>query len=161
MKTPERLNNAIKALIQGFFDETLIKGDCHYCAVGNILNGSPEWSVLFYTNSAGIQVLDRVGCSFEQRVEAVTLCSLSGYHPKALAEVEFVFETTTKIHHDDYHQFSKEAIVQDQYNGLMAVVEVLCEIEGIDTKEYKEEFEYILNGDILEKVSEAIKQATS
>ncbi len=151
MKTPERFNNAMKALIKGFFDETLMKGDCSACAVGNILNGSYIWNRLFYTNKYGIK--ERKPSSTETIVEAIDLCRSSGYSVGDLMKVEYAFETNTVIDGILYSNRGKQEIVQDQYNGLMAVVEVLCEIEGIDTKEYKKEFEYALNGDILEKIN--------
>ena len=37
MKTSKRFNNALSALIKGFFNETLKKGTCYACAVGNII----------------------------------------------------------------------------------------------------------------------------
>jgi hypothetical protein len=32
--------------------------------------------------------------------------------------------------------------MSDQFNGLMAVVEVLCKFEGYDSSEYKKLFEF-------------------
>lgn len=37
MKHTKRFDNAMSALVKGFFDETLAKGSCAACAVGNII----------------------------------------------------------------------------------------------------------------------------
>jgi hypothetical protein len=154
-----RFKNAIDALVHSFFNDTLAKGTCQACAVGNMVAygfgkkktsitsdaakdgvGNHMWKVAFYTNGdTGIQKINEE--SFDYQAVRVC-CEATGYSPLELAKVEYAFEISTKIDWIDYRNHSKEEVMQDQYNGLMAVVDVLCEIEGIeDPAEYKQLFE--------------------
>lgn len=161
-----RFNNAINALVQAFFTDTLAKGTCTACAVGNICAaamgakvvpymgfshifqavkyGIPVfndvWQYAFVTTTDGIQkrgnLLGIPECTY-------TLIAATGYDIDELARVEYAFETNTQLVFDDYPFHTKAEIMEDQYNGLMAVVNVLCEIEGIeDPTEYRQLFEY-------------------
>ena len=69
----------------------------------------------------------------------------TGYDVDEMAAIEHAFETGSNIFVGDYGLHSKEAIMKDQYNGLMAVVDILCEIDNIseeDKAEVKEAFSY-------------------
>jgi len=153
-----RFNEAIKALVKGYFDGTLIKTDCRACAVGNIV-----------ANALGVNIVDGdfIGasgetlkswekkavditpkfswpaitpeCSWPAAVwpvrglvlrdpekEGIEQVELTGYDEFQMADVERAF-----------------MLQEDMYEGLMAVVDVLCEIEGKsqeEVKEYKEMF---------------------
>lgn len=156
-----RFNNAINALVQAFFNDTLAKDSCAACAVGNMvaygfgkklnpcnLNETVRskdgvdnraWIKAFYTAN-GQQKFFR-----EAFVDSgvLTCARATGYSVRELAKVEYAFETNTRIVAIDYGLHTKSEIMQDQYNGLMAVVEVLCELEGIeDPAEYKELFTF-------------------
>jgi len=137
MKTSDRFNNAISALVKGFFNETLSKGSCTACAVGNICGGDASLANVFMT-AWGQQ--DFYPHAYNGMTKDVI--DATGYSWKDLAKVELAFETSSLIYGGDYHKHTKEEIMQDQYNGLMSVVEVLCKIEGIDTEETKEMFSY-------------------
>jgi hypothetical protein len=155
-----RFKNAIDALVYAFFNDTLAKGTCTACAVGNICahamgatvvadgtyNAMREgrivenhhWRYLFFTDGLGVQ---HFGKATGNSLYGLAMIARTGYSLMELARVEKAFETNTKINWMTYYRSSKEAIMQDQYNGLMAVVDVLCEIEGIeDPSEYKELF---------------------
>lgn len=138
MKTPERFNRALKVLVQAFFNDTLAKGDCTKCAVGNMCGGEGVWTNVFFTPSDGTQRI------YEDHYagRAKEVIELTGYSWKQLAKIEFSFETNTRIGGNAYGRFTKQEIMEDQYRGLMAVVEVLCEIEGLDCTPYKEAFAY-------------------
>ncbi len=155
MKATERFDRAINALVKGYFNNTLAKGTCAACAVGNIVaagigtspclsawsptwqNGNQtEWDWVFVTEGKE----QRVTPEKYEGAAKVEIDS-TGYSWQDLARVEYAFETSTSIDFRKYHLFGPEKIDADQYRGLMAVVDVLCEIEGIgDPSEYKAMF---------------------
>lgn len=159
MKTPERFDKAINSLVRAFLDETLAKGWCTACAVGNIIassynqaldknylwgsvdcDGIPNdrWGNVFCTDERGQQWRSLTS-------DVLTLVFKTGYSIEELAKIEFAFETNTELPGYKYDQYSPTEIMEDQYKGLMAVLDVLCEIDNIDLstkKEYKKMFEY-------------------
>lgn len=160
MKNSERFNNAIDALVTGFFNGTLAKGNCAACAVGNIVakglggkvtkdKGGFEcsvanrgWTSVFMSHSDGTQTVTPYYYILDSKIQIDS----TGYDWMELAKVESAFEKNTKILFTVYYKCSKEQIMADQYSGLMAVVDVLCEIEGIEeAQEIKEAFSYETN----------------
>lgn len=153
----ERFTRAIDALVKAYLNNTLTKGICTRCAVGNIVAAGyasvgrfepcSYWGVLFSTNQDGKQrrmnwkivksTIDFFGFTESQILDVANdNVQVTGYSEEELARVEYAFETNTT--YDFNGVFSKEQRDQDQYNGLMAVVDVLCDIEGIsDPAEYK------------------------
>ena len=145
MKT--RFKNAIDKLVYAFFNDELRKGSCKACAVGNICDGKEDWMYVFMTGTCGMQEIKE--CNYKNYLVLGSLIykpkiviDETGYYWKELARVEKAFELNTKIRGSRYHNHTKQEIMQDQYNGLMAVVDVLCDIEGYNSKEYKKMFEY-------------------
>lgn len=149
-KQQERFERAMKTLIQAFFNDTLAKGDCCKCAVGNICGGS-AWRHVFATEHACLpQKFDMSKYNGDAKIQIES----TGYSAEELARMESAFEKNTKLDGSCFGVYptshftrpelrtTKEAIMQDQFNGLMAVVEVLCEIEGLDCEPYKKAFEY-------------------
>ncbi len=151
-KTPERFNRAMKALIQAFFNDKLSKGDCTKCAIGNMCGGSRDWQAIFYTGEDLFgnitqkiepdNYIDAYIDKYGSMLYPKSVIDKTGYTWQELAKVEKAFELATIISHDRYKMITKSSIMQDQFNGLMAVVEVLCEIDNIDPIEYKQAFEY-------------------
>lgn len=153
MKHSKRFNDAIDALVKGYIHGTLAKGACAACAVGNIVakgincdivvnqDGGFDWigevslwSNVFMTRSDGKQRVDPVFYfgSIKDQIDS------TGYTWQELARVERTFEQNTKISFENYQHVTPEEIDKDQLNGLYAVVDVLCEIEGIkEVEEYK------------------------
>ncbi|MGV3558344.1 hypothetical protein [Larkinella arboricola] len=156
MKTPERFNRAISALVNAYFTDTLAKGDCNACAVGNIV--AAGYGAKVYKDSLGVLRCEvennkwarfflthgkrQVIRSYRELINTPSIIpyfvqlgleniKITGYSMKELARVEAAFERNTAIHVKDYPTRTKEDISADQYNGLMAVVDVLCKIEGI------------------------------
>lgn len=156
MKTPERFNRAISALVNAYFTDTLAKGDCNACAVGNIV--AAGYGAKVYKDSLGVlrcevennrwsrffstQGKRQVIRSYKQLMNTPGILpyfvqlgleniKITGYPMKELARIEAAFEQNTVIHVRDYPAHTPEEISADQYNGLMAVVDVLCKIEGI------------------------------
>lgn len=142
-----RFKNALDALVYAFFNDTLAKGDCAACAVGNICdwsygykkkspldsyeiaegNTTDDWGYLLFK-----------GGKVDKGLKAI---SKTGYSLDEIIKIEKAFESNTNIDFVKYRFKSSDEIMQDQYNGLCAVVDVLCELEGIeDPTEYKELF---------------------
>jgi hypothetical protein len=152
MKTIERFDRAINALVTAFLQGTLAKGACHACAVGNICAASlnfkvktgqgrlnprfyweapyvgADWSNVFHTRiESGEQRLNinrYVGAAKEE-IDA------TGYSLEQLMLIEKAFESNTHIIYERYRRYSQAEIDADQYAGLVAVFNTLCEIEGI------------------------------
>lgn len=152
-----RFKNAIDALVYAFFNDTLVKGNCKACAVGNICAWSYGYKVDPYAPGIKVAEIDGVAVRHDDWAELVwkwmdsdlaqkkgrILLSRTGYSELEMARIENAFEENTRIGDEEYPMKSKSEIMQDQHNGLMAVVEVLCEIEGIqDPTEYKELFSF-------------------
>ncbi len=167
MKLPERFERAYQALLTAFFDETLAKCNCTACAVGNIVAAgyntkvfkdkdtgdlkcnvvNREWSSLFVTLSNSKkqgQYFEKFYNKNYEDLLAIDNVNVTGYSVEELARVEFAFETNTIISYQNYFKYTRNEIMEDQYNGLMAVVDVLCEIEGLNSTEYKKAFEYTI-----------------
>lgn len=148
MKTPERFERAVKALVQAFFNDTLAKEDCTMCAVGNICEGKKDWSAVFITTTHFGQFIaeDCYVNDYQYRNGDIyhpkQVIDKTGYTWQELAKVEAAFESNTRIPKQVYYKYSKTEIMEDQFNGLMAVVDVLCEIDKIDPAPYKMKFEY-------------------
>jgi len=147
-----RFDEAIKALVKGYFEESLIRGSCAACAVGNIIANAMNEDIIvtkgvtgsvkdYGTWKGGFNILESWFTVFGSRGmfgEQYILESnyrgvpreqidSTGYSYKELARVEKAFESKG----------------EDMFTGLMAVVDVLCEIEGKsqeEAKEYKEMF---------------------
>lgn len=122
----DRFDDAIRKLTEAFFDGTLMKGLCSACAVGTICDGDSSWARVFVTGFGGEQ------CIYPAYYEGSTKYKIdrTGYSWQELARVEKAFEQNTTIDCEDYDKHSERSVMEDQYNGLMAVVDVLCEIEG-------------------------------
>jgi hypothetical protein len=156
----QRFEKAYNSLYNAFMNDTLAKGTCVACAVGNIVADSMGvkienidgsfftservsfWSDIFFT-SYGFQVVNQH--TSEQRE---MLFDLTGYSVEELMKIEFAFETNTQIpfiHYEKNHRealgISDKDIIDDQFRGLMAVMDVLIELDNIEEgTKYKESF---------------------
>lgn len=80
----------------------------------------------------------------KRRALAKSMIQRTGYTQEQLMKVEFAFETNTTIDAIDYRNHTDEEIKEDQFHGLCAVMDVLAEIDGIDSTSFKEAFEYTM-----------------
>jgi len=141
----KRFDKAIKGLIKGYMNDTLATKICTACAVGNIIaecnnyivekeknnwltkegpNKYPKWDKIFITG------YDQFIDENNYKGEAKRQIDSTGYTWEELAQVEFTFEKTQG----------------DMFTKLMAVVEVLCNIEGFNDEIIKETKElFIVN----------------
>jgi len=143
----KRFDRAIKALVKGYMNDTLETGICTACAVGNIIAKCNEYTIdleflspwkdkegnkiVTMWNSVFITYTDRQRIYEDNyKGEAKEQIDSTGYTWEELAQVEFTFEKAQG----------------DMFTKLMAVVEVLCNIEGFNDEIVKETKElFILN----------------
>ncbi len=148
-----RFEKAYNALYNAFMNSTLAKGTCKACAVGNIVANAMGvsvtskydcevdntfWNGIFYTTTAGEQIIRRNGINTdcEKRLKELT-----EYSWEEMAKVEYAFERSAKIHYCHYGLHTPQEIMEDQFNGLMAVMDVLIELDEVkEGNSYKETF---------------------
>lgn len=141
MKKPEVFRNTIDVLVNAFFDGTLMPQHCAACAVGNVLADANDMTVVedpyksyrwkggqynIWSTSLGPHEIVRLNDNVE-----------SPYSGKELAMIERAFEeNTSKVCHS-----SEEEKMEDMFDGLMAVVDVLEDIHEVDdTKDVRDQF---------------------
>jgi hypothetical protein len=149
-----RFEKAYNALYNAFMNNTLAKGTCTACAVGNIvadaLGGKVYkkgdeykcdihngwWSKFFVTITNEQEIKHKRADPDYWRLKKLT-----GYSIEELAKIEFAFETNTKIRYFRYDEHTEEQIMEDQFRGLMAVMDVMIELDNIEEgRKYKETF---------------------
>lgn len=140
-------NHTVNVLVKAYFDGVLLHQECYACAVGNIIAESiganickedrvqvdaeryiwrrgidyigVMWPNVFITGYRGVP---QVQSPEFYRGAAKLQIDKTGYSWKELARIESAFEQAEYFHDVDAWNFS----------GLMAVVDVLAEINGID-----------------------------
>lgn len=160
--TKEKFHDTVAILVRAYMNDTLKHMDCSACAVGNIIAAKlnctiernpeqgndllwkrgtawlePIWSRLFFTPQPQAKQRKwpkRNKGYIKMQVDA------SGYTWQELALIERAFEGCEIPLHDNTLGRLKFNIDDDQYmlNGLMAVVDVLCEIHGMNETEKQE-----------------------
>lgn len=149
-------NHSVGVLVQAYFDGTLEHGNCYACAVGNMVaaglgvrvvkdhgsfirnirwdNGEDYpaggfnefnengWGALFATTDRRQEIDEK----FLQSKRVQEQISATGYSWRELARIEFAFESVDRRRKDK------------MFNGLMAVVDVLADIHGIDLQSKEE-----------------------
>lgn len=130
-------NHTIDVLVKSYLNDTLQHCNTCGCAVGNIVADScniiiekkhgsvswvgrfPGWPFVFSTDSDyGTQDFNEINYKGLVKVEIDS----TGYTLDELMKIEFAFEMAGKGNSDDEYML----------NGLMAVVDVLADIHGID-----------------------------
>lgn len=134
MQTSKRFTNAVTKLYNAFHKGELTYFSCHRCAVGNMCDNRAEWSDVF----AGIEHPNHI--ESEIRLDAYKgvakrVINKTGYSVRELAMVETTFYNAS---------LNEDRRIDERlyFNGLCAVVEYLCELEGIpNVMDYKALFE--------------------
>ncbi|WP_053977055.1 hypothetical protein [Mangrovimonas xylaniphaga] len=128
MTTTYRFDQAIKKLYKAFHNDTLHPECCKQCAVGNILDNRDSWKHL--SNDHGSLELNYLGIVHQNLGR-----KFNGYTPMELLQIEATFLKACgfklPLHHKNKkpeHPTAKNVL----FEGLSAVVELLCEIDGID-----------------------------
>jgi len=123
MKTTKRFEESATKLYSAFNEGTLNAMDCTFCAVGNLCNNETYWSKLYDEATGKDNIPDEV------KVKKVT-----GYNMDEINNIEslFMYGTiagTTRLWDP---QFMTKEI---QFNGLMAVLNYLAELDNIQSIE--------------------------
>lgn len=124
-------HHTVNILVQAYLNDTLIHGRCYACAVGNIIRGNGVhlecWlddHETFWLRYIEATIRNKESISqqpdYVKRV-ALTQITCTGYSAKELGLIEHAFEVGLDTDQEDVIFFS-----------LMAVVNVLAEIHGID-----------------------------
>jgi hypothetical protein len=128
MNTSLRFEQAIKKLYTAFHNERLNPEDCAACAVGNILDRKDFWKHL--SDDHGSLELNYVGRFHELRGK-----KFNGYTPSELMKIEYTFLEACgyELPYRYNHKRPKDPTDKDVlFNGLCAVVEELCRLDGIE-----------------------------
>lgn len=128
MKTSKRLEQALVKLYNAYHNNNLNPEDCAACAVGNILDNHDSWKHL--SNDHGSLELSYVG-----RVHQNLGRKFNGYTPLEILRIEKVFLEAcgfkTPLCH--YNIKPENPTANDVlFNGLSAVVNLLCELDSIE-----------------------------
>lgn len=121
---------SVNILQKAYFKDELEYGDCHKCAVGNMLKTS-AWKVLFWTDGKGNQQINRwkdhlhISCVMDDLEEAKTAISKYGYSIEEFMKIENVFEIASK----------KDLLNDKQFSGLCAVIDTLMQIHDFNEEE--------------------------
>lgn len=161
----QRFEKAYNALYNAFMNDTLAKGTCTACAVGNIVadamgaevysqeddmnsitfhcsNDNHWWQKMFVTDSHG-QTITKISEDSKVKQLRKNILNLTGYTWRELAKVEKAFEENTEILFNDYLESTPQQIMEDQFNGLMAVMDVLIKLDEVkEGNSYKETFKH-------------------
>lgn len=162
----ERFKKAYDTLTRAYFEGTLAKGTCIACACGNIIYAAindpvtkedldneiarwndPTGSFMSATKSipAGplwAQKRYPEGSAYYPNKGAADLVNEAGYTTAEFAMIETAFERNTEHSYTSYPWLDDQVILEDQYKGLCAVVDVLLKLDGEDSQgeELKKEF---------------------
>lgn len=117
MKHSERFTNAVTKLYNAFHENRLDAGRCEACAVGNICDNNQLWAGMVISHTDGRYDL--------KKGDTMPVIKNTGYSAFELAKIEQIFLKSTgyksRVHNKK----------ENQFKGLFAVIEYLCELEGI------------------------------
>ena len=126
MKTTERFDKAVTKLYNAFHNGELNAVDCKACAVGNICDNTGEWRCYARFDTCDRRII----ISSEILPKKI---SKYGYNKRELATIEMLFLKACGF---------KKGIDEEQFNGLCAVIEYLCELDNIpNVMDYTKLFE--------------------
>lgn len=158
----QRFEKAYNALYNAFMNDTLAKGTCIACAVGNIVADAMGakvykqkelgiilfrcdyvnfwWNDLFFTTQCGQRII-KISENNKVKQLRKKILNLTGYTWRELAKVEKAFEENTEIPFDKYNHHTSKKVMEDQFKGLMAVMDVLIELDEVkEGEKYKNNF---------------------
>lgn len=139
-----RFDRAVSALVKGYLNHTLIAGSSTGCACANIVAETLQIKLTYNSKHARCDaessVTEWYSTVFQYRNGLMPRLSASpgmdqinrtGYTVTEFARIEQAFEENTTIPCATYANHSIGAVDADQYAGLLAVVKVLHDLEGI------------------------------
>lgn len=132
--------NSVNVLVKAYLNGTLLHCDCQACAVGNLVADSRGYNILdtehgyaTWKNSKNKYVLSIWQDAVWGLGDHNSDTKRTGYSVRQLSEIENAFEHCERPTGRPVYDNDDEWM----FNGLMAVVDVLADIHGIDltTKE--------------------------
>lgn len=157
-----RFEKAYNALYNAFMNDTLAKGTCIACAVGNIVadamgakvykqkelgtiafrcsNDNFWWGEMFFTIDSELRIT-KIKEGNNVKKYRRKILNLTGYTWREVAKIENAFEKNTEIPFDKYNHYLSKKVMEDQFKGLMAVMDVLIELDEVkEGDKYKNNF---------------------
>lgn len=139
MNTSTRFEKAINKLYSAFHNDYLNPECCKQCAVGNILDNKDFWKHLSDDHgSLQLNYTGRIHQNFGRR--------FNGYSPLELLKIESEFLKGCGYQLPFHHKNKKPTNTTDKdilFNGLCAVVKILCKFDNIkNVMDYSKLFEY-------------------
>lgn len=154
MKNQELFHKTVNILVQAYLNNSLIHCDCSACMVGNLVASNmgikmsvaenyfniigaewigeePHWHKVFYTQP---DTKKQIFKKTSYRGKAKKQIESTGYSLKELAKMEYVFETAPGFKTTNYDPQDEEWM----FNGLMAVIDVLCDIHEMNDEAKQE-----------------------
>ncbi|KAB8153637.1 Na(+)-translocating NADH-quinone reductase subunit F [Kordia sp. TARA_039_SRF] len=139
MNISKRFEDAIRKLYEAFHNNTINPECCKQCAVGNILDNTDSWKHL--SDDHGSLELNYVG-----KVHQAFGRKFGGYTPLEILKIEAVFLEACGYELPFHHKNKRPDNPRDKeilFNGLSAVIEYLCKLEGIQNiMDYSKLFDY-------------------
>lgn len=137
MTNIEKFNETVSILVKAYLNNTLEHGNCHACAVGNIIASKMGISItegrygMVWPDGNDPVWFDAIWIGevlpHKITIEIAKQYESTGYTGSELAKIEYAFENCERSD-DVYDSLDPEYM----FNGLMAVVDVLAEIHSID-----------------------------
>lgn len=122
MRTTIRFENAVTKLYKAFHEGRLKYGSCTKCAVGSIV-GNDLWSNVFCAINLGLNPEIKDQIKYQKYIgETKNSIDRTGYSVEELAMVEYQFLLGLG---------NGEETKETQFEGLCAVIEYLCGLDGI------------------------------
>lgn len=144
MKTTERFEKAVTKLYNAFHKGELNAMICSRCAVGNMCDNQTHWSAVS-KGSYGVCLRNYVG-------KAKEVIDKTGYSPAEINTIEWLFMWGVRPKENRIKRWMPLGMSKEtKFKGLCAVVEYLCELDGIpNIMDYTSLFEYNEKGSIKE-----------
>ena len=120
-----RVKEAIEVFIKAIDTQTLVKGTCSACAVGNLvafgMGAEIEKERNYLAYKGGILV-DNVSWYIPRDEKNLVVSKgVTKFTDEELAQIEHTFESNTKISYIHYNIHTYSEILNDQIKGLEAV----------------------------------------
>lgn len=120
--------NSVSVLVKAYFNDTLVMGTCHACAVGNLVQDACGFKFKYIMGTILVWENQYVNWFLSKDTGEHTNQTLAiGYSIQEIRSIEYAFEGW-------YSRYDglKEAERKDVFLGLLRVVDVLAEIHGVD-----------------------------
>jgi hypothetical protein len=120
----ERFDKTVDVLVKAYLNDTLVHGNDCACAVGNMICAALGYKYGSWMANWHVAFVCQLGGQF--KIDALKEVESTGYSVAEILEIERAFERAPGNHID---------VDNWNFNGLMAVVTVLAEIDGISLEQ--------------------------